>query len=115
MAGVGWLLARLPSRRYVIVASILEDKRPELILRALSVLGETLVATTSSSGRALPPEELALVARPHFETVEAVAEPAAAVRRGGELAGPDGAVLVTGSLYLLSDLYKSGRRNDRSA
>ncbi len=108
MAGLGWLLARLPSRPYVVVTSILEDKRPELMLRALSVLGDTLVATTSSSGRALPPDELARLAQPHFEKVETAPDPVAAVERGRVLAGPDGAVLVTGSLYLLADLYKYG-------
>jgi dihydrofolate synthase/folylpolyglutamate synthase len=90
----------------VIVSSILEDKRPELMLRALSVLGDTLVATQSSSGRAVPAEGLAELAGPHFETVEAVREPARAVECARALAGRDGAVLVTGSLYLLADLYK---------
>src|SRR6185503_5987349 len=49
LAGVGYLLPRLPSRQYVVVASILADKRPELMLEALSVLGGTLVATQSSN------------------------------------------------------------------
>jgi len=106
MAGIGWLLPRLPTRRYVVVASILADKRPELMLRALSVLGDTLVATASSSGRALSAEALAAAARGHFETIEAVPGPGRALERARELAGPDGAVLVTGSLYLLADLYK---------
>jgi dihydrofolate synthase/folylpolyglutamate synthase len=108
MAGIGWLLARLPSRSYVIVCSILRDKRPEQMLRALSVVGGTLVATASSSGRALSADELAAVARPHFDRAEAVPDPVAAVERGRLLAGPDGALLVTGSLYLLADLYKYG-------
>ena len=45
LAGVGYLLPRLPSRDYVLVCSMLEDKRPELLLEALSVLGGTLIAT----------------------------------------------------------------------
>ena len=113
MAGLGWLLARLRSRSYVVVTSILEDKRPELMLRALSVLGDTLVATMSSSGRALPADELARRAQPHFSRVEAVADPVAAVERGRALAGTEGALLVTGSLYLLADLYKYGTYDDR--
>ena len=44
------------------------------------------------------------LARPFFGHVEAVPEPAAALARGRELAGEDGALLVTGSLYLLADL-----------
>jgi len=108
LAGIGYLLARLPTRRYVIVASVLTDKRPEEMLRALTPLGDTFVATTSGNARALPAEELAAVARPHFEHVEFEAEPAAAVARARSLAGPDGAVLVTGSLYLLAALSELG-------
>ena len=84
------------------------DKRPELMLRALSVLGGTLVATESSSIRALAAADLASLAEPYFEHVEAVADPADARRRGLDLAGPDGAVLVAGSLYLLADLNDAG-------
>jgi hypothetical protein len=44
------------------------------------------------------------VAVPFFEAVEAVPEPEGALERARALAGDDGAVLVTGSLYLLADL-----------
>jgi dihydrofolate synthase/folylpolyglutamate synthase len=108
LAGIGYLLARLPTRRYVIVASVLADKRPEEMLRALTPLGDAFVATTSGNARALPAEELADVARPHFAHVELDADPAAAVARARGLAGPEGAVLVTGSLYLLAALSERG-------
>ena len=108
LAGVGYTLPRLPDRRYVLVCSILADKRPELMLRALSVIGDTLVATESSSIRALPAADLAALAEPYFEHVEAVADPVAARLRGLDLAGPDGALLVAGSLYLLADLSDAG-------
>jgi dihydrofolate synthase/folylpolyglutamate synthase len=74
------------------------------MLAALSALGGRLVATASSSPRALSADELAALARPFFAQVEAVAEPAEALARGRALAGEDGALLVTGSLYLLADL-----------
>ena len=113
LAGIGWLLPRLPSTadgRWTVVCSILRDKRPGMILEALSVLGPTLVATESRSGRALPAGELAALASAHFERVEVEPEPAAARARALALAGPGGAVLVTGSLYLLADL--SAERGD---
>jgi dihydrofolate synthase / folylpolyglutamate synthase len=102
--GVGYLLGRLPSREYVIVASILADKDAARMLAALAALGRTLVATSSSNPRALPAEELAALAAPRFETVESGPDPVMALSRARELAGPEGAVLVTGSLYLLADL-----------
>jgi dihydrofolate synthase / folylpolyglutamate synthase len=103
-SGVEWLLERLPRDDYVVVASILADKDAEAMLAALARAGDTLVATASRSARALPADELAVRARPFFERVEPVADPVAAVDRGHELAGEQGAVLVTGSLYLLADL-----------
>jgi dihydrofolate synthase/folylpolyglutamate synthase len=102
--GVGYLLARVPTRDYVVVASILADKDAEAMLAALSALADRLVATTSSNARARPAGELAGLARGRFAHVEAIDDPVAARRRALELAGPDGAVLVTGSLYLLADL-----------
>ena len=50
------------------------------MLRALSAVGDTLVATQSSNARALPAAELAGLARRHFARVEAVPDPAAARR-----------------------------------
>jgi len=105
LAGIGYLLPRLPDRRFVIVSSILADKEADAILRALTAVGDTLVATRSGNARALPAEELARLAAPHFAAVEAVSEPHAALERARALAGAEGAVLVTGSLYLLTDLY----------
>ena len=102
-AGVEWLLARLPRRDYVVLASILADKDGDAMLRALAAAGDTLVATASHSARALPARELARLAAPHFGAVEAVADPVDALDRARELAAGR-PVLVTGSLYLLADL-----------
>jgi len=105
LAGLGWLLPRLPSAPgWTVVCSILRDKRPGMMLEALSVLGPVLVATESRNGRALPAAELAALASAHFGEVATEPEPAAARARALELAGVDGAVLVTGSLYLLAAL-----------
>jgi dihydrofolate synthase / folylpolyglutamate synthase len=104
LAGVGWMLARLPARRYVLVVSILADKEADGMLAALSALGERIVVTRSTSPRALAPEELAARARRFFAFVDVVDDPGDAVVGAREAAGKTGAVLVTGSLYLLADL-----------
>lgn len=104
-AGVAWLAERLERRDFVLVVSILADKDVEAMLAALSSLGNRLVATASSSARAVPAAELARLARPLYASVEAVAYSVEALARGRELAGEDGALLVTGSLYLLADLF----------
>jgi len=105
LAGVGYLLPRLPAREFVLVVSILRDKRPRLMLEALSVLGNTLVATESRNGRSLQAAELADLARPFFPHVHVEPDPEAA--RELALATGD-AVLVTGSLYLLGELHGDG-------
>ncbi len=109
LAGVGWLLARVPARRYVLVVSILRDKDAARMLAGLSALGDQLVATTSSNARSLAADELARLARERFALVEAVADPSDAIARARELAGSEGAVLATGSLYLLADLHARER------
>ena len=109
LAGVGWLLARLPARRYVVVASILDDKHAEGMLAALSAVADQFVATDSGNPRALDPEFLTAGARQRGMSAEAVPDPDVALSRARELAGPDGAVLVTGSLYLLERLNRSAQ------
>jgi dihydrofolate synthase/folylpolyglutamate synthase len=102
--GVGWLLPRVPDRRYVLVASILRDKDADGMLAALSALGDTLVATESSNARALAADELARLAGRWFPRTETERDPVAALAEARAIAGPEGAVLATGSLYLLADL-----------
>jgi dihydrofolate synthase/folylpolyglutamate synthase len=106
--GIGWLLPRVPDRRYVIVASILGDKDVDGMLAALSALGDTLVATRSSNTRALPAAELARLGSRWFMRTEQEPDPVAALAAAHAIAGPHGAVLVTGSLYLLADLAAHG-------
>ena len=103
---VDWLVERIPSGDWVIVVSLLGDKDADAMLERLARIGQTVVATQSSSPRALPAEDLADRARRYVSHVVAVEDPVAAVRRAHEL-GPR--VLVTGSLYLLADLHAAAR------
>jgi len=103
LAGLGYMLPRLPTASYVVVASILADKDVEGMLAALSVLGSRLVATSSSNARSLTAEELAERARPFFSDIRPIGDPAEALAYARTLDEP---VLVTGSLYLLADLAK---------
>jgi dihydrofolate synthase/folylpolyglutamate synthase len=105
--GARHLVDQLDRDDFTIVASILADKDVDAMLAALRRAGTRLVATRSSSARALPAAELADLARGHFEHVEVVDDPVAAVARAHELGEP---VLVTGSLYLLGDLAQAEQR-----
>ena len=100
---VDWLLERLPEPGdYVVVASLLADKDLGGILDRLARAGRALVATRSSNDRALPAETVAEAAAARFDRVEVEPDPRRALDRARGL-GPR--VLVTGSLYLLADLY----------
>ena len=104
-AGVDFLVPRLAARAdWTLVLSILSDKDVDAMLDRFARIGSRLVATSSGSSRALGAAELAEHARRFFSEVEAVDDPAAARARGRELAGPDGAVLVSGSLTLIAAL-----------
>ena len=100
-AGARWLADALRPERYVLVVSVLRDKDADALLSELATLGDTLVATTSSNPRSLAARELASRAARHFDHVEVVESPHAALARAHELGEQ---VLVTGSLYLLADL-----------
>jgi dihydrofolate synthase/folylpolyglutamate synthase len=104
--GARHLVEQLDSGDFTIVASILGDKDVDAMLQALRAAGPRFVATRSSSHRALPAQELAERARRHFDLVEVVEDPRAAVARAHELGEP---VLVTGSLYLVGDLAQAER------
>ena len=90
-----------------IVASVLADKDVDGLLAELAKTASILVATRSSNPRALAADKLAGCARLHFAHVEAVEKPRDALRRAHELGEP---VLVTGSLYLLADLWPTAAR-----
>lgn len=96
-------------RKVVAVVSILDDKDAAAMLAELLPYCAAIVFTHSENARALSPATLESLWRqldgPHAEIEP---DPVTAVRRASELAGASGAVLVTGSIYLLSDLVQSG-------
>jgi dihydrofolate synthase/folylpolyglutamate synthase len=77
------------------------------MLATLSTAGRSFVATQAENERSLPADALAAAAREFFAHVESVPDATSALQRARGLAGADGAVLVTGSLYLVRDLYSA--------
>jgi dihydrofolate synthase/folylpolyglutamate synthase len=95
----------------VCVLSVLEDKDAAGMLRALLPLFDRVVFTRSENPRALSPATLeSLAAKLGCPPNETVADPRRAVQRARALAGPDGAVVVAGSIYLIADLVRAGSR-----
>ncbi len=94
-------------RPRVAVVGVLEDKDAAGMLETLLPQLDRVVFTRPRNPRALSPATLVTLAEklgtPPLETV---AEPQAAFARARELAGPDGVVLATGSIYLIADLVR---------
>jgi dihydrofolate synthase/folylpolyglutamate synthase len=111
-AGAAALAAALPEvlgerRPRVGVLSVLEDKDAAAMLRTLLPSFDQVVLTRCSNPRSLSPGTLdALAAKLAGPPTETVVDPGAALARARALAGPDGAVLVTGSIYLVADLVR---------
>ncbi|HWT25269.1 MAG TPA: cyanophycin synthetase [Solirubrobacteraceae bacterium] len=109
-SGVAALAAALPERPFTAVVAILDDKDAAAMLAALRPRCVRFVCTAAPTPRALPPATLASLAAQLGRPAEVVPEPAAALSRAREIAGPDGAVVATGSIYLVADLVSGGRR-----
>jgi len=103
------LAAVLGERRpRVAVIGVLEDKDAAAMLRCLMPHFERVVFTRSSNPRSLSPATLQSLAEKLASRVstEAVGDPRAAVERARQHAGAEGAVVATGSIYLIADLVR---------
>jgi dihydrofolate synthase/folylpolyglutamate synthase len=112
--GIAALSASLPEflagRTLVSVVSILDDKDAPAMLGALLEHSDALVCTACASPRALPAATLASLAEQLGARAAFVeGEPRSAVALAREIAGSDGVVLATGSIYLLADLLRDPR------
>src|SRR5580704_4848864 len=93
--------------RVVAVISILDDKDAAGMLSQLLPLCDALVLTASQNPRALPPPTLqSLASQLGGPPSEVIRDPRAALERARELAGPNGLVVATGSIYLVADLLR---------
>jgi dihydrofolate synthase/folylpolyglutamate synthase len=91
------------------VISILDDKDAAGMLSVLMPLCDSIVFTHSSHERSLSPATLESLCRQlGGPPSEIEPSPVEALRRAREIAGSDGAVRVTGAIYLLSDLAREG-------
>ena len=107
--GMQALAAELPAERpLVAVVSVLDDKDAGAMLGELVPHCDAVVCTASANPRALPPATLASLtgqlggAETHIER-----DPHRALELAQSLAGAGGAVLATGSIYLVADLLRA--------
>jgi dihydrofolate synthase / folylpolyglutamate synthase len=100
----------------VAVLSVLDDKDAAGMLRELVPLASGAVFTASRNPRALSPATLSsLWDQLGGPAAEIEGDPRAAVERARALAGEEGAVVATGSIYLVADLLSEPGRRRASA
>jgi dihydrofolate synthase / folylpolyglutamate synthase len=108
------------------VIGVMSDKEYEGVLAAFEPHVEHLVVTQNSTRRALPAEELAVVAREVFgadrvtvaRRLEDAIDEATALAEAGAAVGSSigsGAVLITGSVVTVGEARAMLRRRDRTA
>jgi dihydrofolate synthase/folylpolyglutamate synthase len=91
----------------VVVLSVLDDKDAAAMLSELVPLCDEIVCTSSANPRALPPATLAsLTEQLGGPPTRLERDPQRALALARDLAGPEGAVLATGSIYLVADLLR---------
>jgi dihydrofolate synthase/folylpolyglutamate synthase len=113
--GIAALASSVPEGT-VAVLSILDDKDAAGMLRALLPRLSAAVFTCAPNPRALPPATLAdLASKVGGVQSEIEPDPRRAVERARALAGPDGTVLATGSIYLVAELLSSPGERKASA
>ena len=118
--GLAALVEALPDvvgeRPVVAVVSILDDKDAATMLAKLAGHVSGVVCTASQNPRALPPATLAsLAGQVGIDRAEIEPEPHAALARARAIAGTTGAVIATGSIYLVADLLAAPGRRRASA
>jgi dihydrofolate synthase/folylpolyglutamate synthase len=105
MTKAGVALRRLIGKeRLVAVFAMLSERDPHQLLAALRKVEPDAVVFTepdSAGGHAVPAEQLAGI---YGAGADHLSPASAALERARELAGPDGNVLVCGSLYLVGEI-----------
>lgn len=107
-AGLAALVAALPQivgrRRVVVVTSIFDDKDLAQMARLIARVAHVAVATRSDSPRATPAGALAAHLQQAGIPTTVAPTPTDALHAAVAHAGPDGAVVVCGSLALLAQI-----------
>jgi len=88
-----------PGEKPVFVLGILDDKDLGVFVNALGPLASRLVIAKPETPRAYPPEAIARAFASHVQDSDIVPKVSEAVDRAISLAGREGLVVVTGSIY----------------
>jgi dihydrofolate synthase / folylpolyglutamate synthase len=94
------------SRRLIFVFGAMRDKAISEMTEILFPVAETVIATRPENPRSASPEEIQRAGSRTGAEIEAVVEVGVALDRARAAAGPDGVVVVTGSIYLVGEAMR---------
>ncbi|MEX1124506.1 MAG: cyanophycin synthetase, partial [Acidimicrobiia bacterium] len=98
------LFEEFPSRRWHVVFGVMGDKNVEAMVERLADVAHDFVVTAPKSERAVTPHELAgRMAAITDLPIHVAATVSEAIDMAKARAGPNGSVLVAGSLYLVGE------------
>ena len=95
-----------PNRRIILVYGAMRDKAVDEIAGLLFPHAATVILTQPRQPRAISAGELARLTRHLAHDLQIVEVPEEAVEEALDLASPDDAVFITGSLYLVGDVRR---------
>lgn len=99
------LESEFPNTKWQVVLGVMRDKNVELMVERLAPIATGVVTTAVDNERAMPARELAEVVARHVEVPVLHSDSVEhAVDMAKAEAGPEGAVLVTGSLYMVGEV-----------
>lgn len=93
-------------RRMVMVFGAMRDKAIREMAEILFPLAERVIATAAANPRSASAEEIGEAAARMEMKIESSADVAAAMERARRLAGRDGVVVVTGSIYVVGEAMR---------
>ena len=94
-------------RRMVFVFGAMRDKAISEIAEILFPLADTVIAAQADNPRSATPDEIREAAARTSTEIESAASVPAAIERARKLAGPQGLVVVTGSIYIVGEAMLS--------
>jgi len=98
-----YLRLNLNGRRLTLVIGILDDKPYKQMLADLTVCSQRIIITQPEIDRAIPARVLAQAAHKLHPNVDVVASVRQAVEKAIQDSGPDDAICVAGSLYVVGE------------
>ena len=98
------LRSYLPGRRLTLLAGVMADKDAAAMFAQLQPLAAQAVTVTPDNPRAMPAPQLAQLLTACGIPAQAASSVRAGVRAACALAGPEGAVVALGSLYMVGEI-----------